>query len=84
MARRVAVEDGLTNVEQALRKEGFEVTKLTQGSMNNVDAAVITGMSNDFMGFADTRSKCPVVEAHGMTADEIVSSLQNRFREAGK
>jgi hypothetical protein len=84
MARRIAVEDGLTNVEQALRKEGYEVTKLTSGSLTNVDAAIITGMSNDFMGFADTRTKVPVVEAHGMTAEGIVSSLQARFQELGK
>lgn len=79
MARRIAVEDGLLNVEQALRKEGFEVTKLTRGTMTHVDAAVVTGMSEDFLGIADTNNKFPVVEANGMTAQEVVNSLQARF-----
>lgn len=79
MAKRVAVEDGLTNVEQALRKSGFQVTKMTGGTMSNVDACVVTGMSNDFMGFEDTNgNKFPVIEAAGLTAEEIVSTIQAR------
>lgn len=80
MARRIAVEDGLANVEQALRKEGFEITKLTQGTMANVDAAVITGMSNNFLGVHDTHgNKFPVIEASGMTAREVVDTIQSRL-----
>lgn len=80
MARRIAVQDGLDNVKQALQESGFEVTKLTRGQMNHVDAAVITGMSNNVMGIADTDgNKFPVIEAQGMTADEIVSTIQARL-----
>lgn len=80
MARRIAVQDGLENVRQALRDSGFEVTKLTPGQMNHVDAAVITGMSNNVMGIADTNgNKFPVVEAQGMTANEIVNTVQARL-----
>lgn len=79
-ARRVAVEDGLENVEQALRQQGIEVTKFTGGTQNNVDAAVITGMSNNFMGYADTHgNKFPIVEANGLTAQEVVNTLQERW-----
>lgn len=82
MTKRVAVEDGLDNVKQALRAQGFEVTKLTQGQMTNVDAAVVSGMSNNFMGFHDTRgNKFPVIEAAGMTAQEIVRRIQDRSGE---
>jgi hypothetical protein len=80
MRGRIAVEGGLSNVEQALRKEGFEVTKLTQGTMANVDAAVITGMSNNVLGIHDTHgNKFPVIEAAGMTAQEVVNLVQNRI-----
>jgi hypothetical protein len=75
--KRVAVEDALTNVEQALRQAGYDVTKMTGGTMSDVDAAIITGMSNDFMGFSDTRgNKIPVVEANGMSAQDVVEHLQ--------
>jgi len=81
VARRIAVQSGLTNVESALKARGFEITKFTNGTMSNVDGAVVTGMSNNFMGIADTNgNKFPIVEANGLTADEIVNSLQERFR----
>jgi hypothetical protein len=79
VAKRIAVEDGLTPVAQALRDAGFQVTKLTQGTMANVDAAVVTGMSNNFLGVADTRgNQFPVIEAHGMTAREVVEAVRAR------
>lgn len=79
---RVAVEDGLTQVKQALRQEGFEITKLTPGTMATVDAAVVTGMSDNFMGIADTNgNKFPVIEAAGKTANEIVQQIKDRAGE---
>lgn len=80
MARRIAVQEGLTPVEDALRARGFQVTKFTNGTMQNVDGAVVTGMSNNFMGFADTNgNKFPIVEANGLSANEVVDSLETRF-----
>lgn len=79
MTRRIAVEEGLENVSDALKRQGFQVTKLTSGQLNNVDAAVITGMSNNFMGNHETRGKCSVIEAAGMTADEVVNVVQSRL-----
>lgn len=77
----IAVEDGLDQVERALRQEGFEITKLTPGAMPaRVDAAVVTGMSNNFMGIHDTNgNKFPVVDAAGKTADEIVRQIRDRM-----
>ena len=80
MGKRVAVEEGLENVKAALRDQGFQVTKLTNGTMNNVDAAVVTGMSNNFLGIHDTQgNRFPVIEAAGLTANEIVNVIQSRM-----
>lgn len=79
MTMRIAVEDGLDNVKQVLREQGFEVTKISNGTMNGVAAAVVTGMSNNFMGIADTHgNKFPVIAAAGMTAQEIVQKVRDR------
>lgn len=77
---RIAVEDGLDQVKQALRQEGFEITQLTPGAMAaQIDACVVTGMSNNFMGIADTNgNKFPVIEAAGKTTDEIVRQIRDR------
>ncbi|MFZ5814924.1 MAG: YkuS family protein [Bacillota bacterium] len=76
----IAVEDGLDQVERALRQEGFEITKLTPGAMSaKVDAAVVTGMSDNFMGIHDTNgNKFPVIDASGKTADEVVRQVRDR------
>ncbi|HLN64879.1 MAG TPA: YkuS family protein [Symbiobacteriaceae bacterium] len=82
MPKRVAVEDGLTDVKQALRDKGFEIAKLSNGTMTNIDACVVTGMSDNFMGIEDTSgNKFPVIRAAGMTAEEIVDLIQNRITE---
>ncbi len=79
MAQRIAVEDGLENVKDALRRNGFEITKMTNGTMTNVAAAVVTGMSDNFMGIHDTNgNKFPVIACNGMTADEVVRMVQDR------
>jgi len=77
MAKRIAVEEGLTNVVQALQEEGFEVTRLNEGRLSDVAAAVVSGMSNNFMGIADTDgNQMPVIDAAGRTAEEIVESVR--------
>lgn len=82
MAKRIAVAEGLDNVKQALRREGFQVTKLSPGTMSGVSAAVVTGMSEDIMGIEDTNgNKFPVIEANGMTADEVISQIRARAGE---
>lgn len=76
---RVAVEDGLDNVKHALRQEGYQIVKLSPGTMDGVGAAVVTGMSNNFMGIHDTNgNRFPVIDASGMTADEVVRQVKER------
>jgi hypothetical protein len=76
---RVAVQEGLEHVKQALRGEGFEITRLTPGRMSGVDAAVVTGMSSNIMGIQDTDGNpFPVIDASGKTAEEIVQQVRER------
>jgi hypothetical protein len=76
---RIAVQEGLENLKHALKQEGFEIAPLTSGSMQNVAAAVVTGMSNNFMGIHDTDgNKFPVIQAAGKTTEEIIQQVRNR------
>lgn len=84
MAGRIAVEDGLEHVHEALRREGFEVTKITEGTMSHVSAAVVTGLSSNVLGDHRTQGNpFPVIEAAGMTAEEVVAAVQRRMQAAG-
>lgn len=80
MARRIAVEEGLSNVREALQAGGFEVTKMTSGTMNQADAVVVTGLSSNALGIHDTQgNKIPVIQAEGLTADEVVRQISQRL-----
>lgn len=85
MARRIAVEEGLTDVRQALEAQGFEVTKMTSGTMNQADAIIVTGLSTNALGIHDTQgNKMPVIEAEGRTADEVVRQVAERLAAIGR
>lgn len=76
---RIAVEDGLSHVKEALRAEGYTVTTLSPGKMEGVGAAVVTGMSNNFMGIHDTNgNQFPVIDASGKTVDEVIRQVKER------
>ena len=76
---RIAVEDGLSHIREALQAEVYVVTKLSPGRMEGVSAAVVTGLSNNFMGIHDTNgNRFPVIDATGMTVDEVIRQVKER------
>lgn len=76
---RVAVEDGLTNIEEMLKDEGYEVVDLEEAGPY-ADAIVITGLDEDIAGYAETISKGIVVDASGRQPEEILYDLEKHFR----
>jgi hypothetical protein len=80
MAKKVGVEQSLTNVQQALREKGYNVVQLQQESdANGCDCCVVTGLDSNVMGMADTFTKGSVIDANGMSADEVCQEVQNRL-----
>ncbi|OCA90776.1 hypothetical protein A8F94_02560 [Bacillus sp. FJAT-27225] len=77
---KVGVEQSLTNVQQALRERGYDVVELKQES-DAADCAccVITGLDSNVMGMQDTVTKASVIEANGLSADEVCSLVENRL-----
>lgn len=73
--RKVAVDEGLAaGLKDALKREGYEVVSPYRGQ--NVDAFIITGMSNNFMGMHDIKDGAPVIDASGKTPEDIVKRLK--------
>lgn len=78
---KVGVEQSLTNVQQALREKGYDVVELKQESdANGCECCVITGLDSNVMGMADTSIKGSVIEADGMSADEVCQEVENRLK----
>lgn len=85
--KRIGVEKGLTNVADFLTKEGYSVEMLSESmesnasGMNGLDAVVTAGYNTNMMGFADTETKAPVINAEGLSPQEIKNMID---REVNK
>jgi glutamine amidotransferase PdxT len=78
---KVGVEQSLTNIQQALREKGHEVVELKRESdAQNCDCYVITGLDSNMMGMQDTFTKSSVIDANGMSADEVCQQVENRLQ----
>lgn len=77
---KIGVEQSLGNVQQALRERGHDVVELKQES-DAADCAccVISGLDSNMMGMQDTVTKASVIEANGLSADEVCSLVENRL-----
>lgn len=79
---KIGVEQSLTQVQQALQERGHEVVQLQQEQdAANCDCCVITGQDRNVMGMQDTVTNGPVIDAHGMTADEVCQAVESRLQQ---
>ncbi len=82
MSKRVAVESSLTDVKNYLAQKGYEVTDISDNSPESVsvmqyDAIVANGLDSNVMGIEDIRTKAPVIQAKGLTAEDIYKRLES-------
>lgn len=78
---RVGVEQSLTNISQALREKGYDVVELKQESdAQNCDCCVVSGLDSNVMGMQDTATKASVIDANGMSADEVCRHVESRLQ----
>ena len=69
------------NVQQALREKGHDVVELKQESdAQNCDCCVVTGLDSNVMGMQDTFTKGSVIDANGMSADEVCQQVESRLQ----
>lgn len=80
MANTIGVEQSLSNVEAALKAKGYEVIQIrSEADAKNCDACVITGQDDNMMGMSDTTVKGPVIDATGLSADEVCERVEKLF-----
>jgi hypothetical protein len=77
--KKVAVESNLTNVDQALQSGGFQTVSLEDSSLNDVSAIVVSGQDKNFLGMQDTSRKIPVINAEGLSAEDVVHQVKNHI-----
>lgn len=82
--QKIAVQRGLTPVQEYLTERGYEVEVVdfdafTRAQNEEYDAIVLTGMSSNFLGMEDTATGAPVIDATGMTPEEVCEQLERSF-----
>lgn len=71
MTKRVAIEEGLANVKNYLRRRGYDVVELHEGQAIDCDCCVISGGDENVAGMQDVTIPVPVIDARGMTPATI-------------
>ncbi|EON72497.1 YkuS family protein [Lysinibacillus sphaericus] len=80
MTRIIGVEQSLSNVEDALKAKGYEVMQLrNEEDAKKCDACVITGQDKNVMGISDPVMAGPVIDANGLSADEVTQRVDKFF-----
>ncbi|HEY8421822.1 MAG TPA: YkuS family protein [Thermoclostridium sp.] len=82
--QKIAVQRGLTPVQEYLTDRGYEVEVVdfdafSKAQSEEYDAIVLTGMSKNFLGMEDTATNAPVIDATGMTPEEVCEEIERTF-----
>ncbi|NLY86677.1 MAG: YkuS family protein [Tissierellia bacterium] len=83
--RKVGVEKGLSNIADYLTREGYSVEVLSESidknipKLKEVDVIVTAGYNTDMLGISDTATKAPVVNARGLTPEEVKAQIEERL-----
>lgn len=77
---RIGVEGSLSDVRSALESKGYDIVELKQEEdAKNCDCCVITGQDKDVMGMSTRSTDASVINADGMTADQVVQEVESRL-----
>lgn len=77
---KIAVEDSLSHIKDELSSQGHQVVALNASNAAECDCCVISGQDENMMGMAGTVTKAPVINAHGLTAQEIANQVEQQIQ----
>ncbi|MGM9926791.1 MAG: YkuS family protein [Bacillus sp. (in: firmicutes)] len=78
--KKIGVEQSLTNIQEALQQKGYEVVQLkNESDAQSCDCCVVTGLDSNVMGIQDATTKASVIEANGLSADEVLTQVENKI-----
>ncbi len=78
LVAKIAVDQSLSNVSRFLQKKGYEVVTYKEG-VQAVDAIVLSGGDENFMGIMDVETEVPIITANGLSEEEVYRNLQERL-----
>lgn len=79
--KKIAVERELGNICNYLKEKGYSVQELSKDmkynskELDKFDAVVLSGLSENVIGVQDTLTSIPVINADGLTEEQIKMQL---------
>lgn len=84
--KSIGIQKGLGTVKDYLQNSGYQTYEVDTTNKNNpttlksFDALIVTGMDDNEMGYDNTSSKIPVVNANGMTPEDVKNFLDKNLK----
>lgn len=84
--KSIGIQKGLNTVKDYLQNSGYQTYEVDTTNKNNsttlksFDALIITGMDDNEMGYDNTSTKIPVVNANGMTPEDVKKFLDTNLK----
>lgn len=85
MKHNIAIETTLTPIKDYLTDKGYHVETMSfdknaaPTKAGNFDAIIVTGINDNLMGISDTTTRAVVIEAKGLTPEQVYHELQMRL-----
>ncbi|MCP8616036.1 YkuS family protein [Salirhabdus salicampi] len=81
---RIGVEQSLTDVKQALQEKGYDVVDLERmEDAANCECCVVTGLDQNVMGMTADVPGGAVIQAKGLTAEDVIHEVEERLEQQG-
>ncbi|WP_298836520.1 YkuS family protein [Clostridium sp.] len=85
--KKVAVQEGLKPIISYLSNEGYTVKEFNNSKKNaghfldRYDVVVVTGENQNIMGIEETITTSPIIDATGMTGEEVRDQIEKSNRK---
>ena len=81
MKGKIGIEHNLTPVKDYLSGKGYNVECINfdeqSTKLQSYDAIVVTGQNSNFLGVHDTKTCAVVINADGLTPEEVAKELES-------
>ncbi len=84
--KNIGIQKELSTIRDYLKDNGYNVnevdtTNLTSGTtLQSFDAIVVSGVGDNLMGIDDTSTKAPVINADGLTPEDVKNQLDRAVK----
>ncbi len=75
---KVAIEGQLSPFSRVLKEAGYDVIPLDDRALSTAQAIVVQGTDNNFLGMEDPLTRAPVINADGMTPNQVLDAVERR------